>query len=331
MTPRPLLALVLVFAAMVYNEAYGQDEAQFKAAMYELADRASPVMRDVRKELLNGMTDEQRDVLAPIPVRVVPNAGAGAMALQIGSDRPSIVVTAGLVDAIDTFATIMAFSEAQQNYGCAIAYFNAYSNMFAHNYKIAYGYKAGPLRGIAEPFQFSRDSPECEEVDRASFSGSQADQVREFYIAGSLAQILGHEYGHHLYPINKRATSSERRRNELKADQFAMELISKAYGNPLAALPTVYWLAASDGFRLEDSESTHPAGMRRALILIDAALDKLENDQEFVEYLRTSEKKNLAPKLGCITAAFEGIRDIVRSEDGIDRKSLEQMRLECDS
>lgn len=262
------------------------------------AARGPVLATDIRRSFENVMTPREREATRDVRIRFAADPWPFAFADR-SATGPFIEISAGLLWSIDQFSTIIALNQDLSEHikgDCLNVYMTNFAHLMSHNRTSAITRKSPTPVPAALVFINSRPDI-CASVNLEKLPGSILDQHREMLIHSSLAFVIAHEFGHIYNDDHPTAQipRNESRIQERKADQFAMSLEIRTDGSPILALPILLLLASMENFDFEThAGSTHPAGLVRGFLLLDAAVELGKHDPEFKTYLANSDSANRA-------------------------------------
>ncbi len=248
------------------------------------AERGNFLVQEYRKEIRPGLSAEVRDLESRIEYKVIRSPAVGAFALQQGG-RAQIHILAGTLEVIDWMATATVIG--QRSPGCFRAYYGHLAAGLRANTRQQRG-----VEKVHTPFAFASSNPgTCPRIRSSDLVGTEADDIREEFIAINMKLIMAHEIGHHALKHRPVLNDSleARRTRESAADAFALDTLIR--NGDLAFMGYQVFLLFSEAEQNtpdEEKGATHPSAERRILALIEGTRKALDQENSLSRKLRNA-------------------------------------------
>jgi hypothetical protein len=265
------LMMLLLSAVGAAPISQAQDYDQYTRQLADAAHRTWRIV--IKPKFLDAMSDREKAIVDEIDFRFPPERGMDAFATEVDGEK-IVLVSGGFVAFQEEMISAVVFALKFGLVNRLDEYFRYAAQEALRNAALI---RSGQTPRPVPTFNIYAHIP----LDRAM----QFWQSNEFASAmlnmriGSLAYVLGHEIGHHVNHDYKKVTVEKQRERELKADMYAIQIMTKA------GLWPVYGMAIMWFFSEAGDDSTHPPASCRMANFWRLGVPALLADAGFQKYL----------------------------------------------
>ena len=288
---RVLLGCLVMTTPLLGQPQLDPAQAQIERIQLLGSRSISAFRRQVRPQL----TARQQVIEEAIQYRVAPSVAVNGVAYIDDSDRRRIDIGAGLLQVFE-FMSVALVMPRWTDRECAATYVDHIIDTVVENgRRHSLGVRLSP---VYDPLMYgARNQPVCAGL---SFARMQADpegtRNQVAALGGSIRWFLAHELAHHVLghvesPLARSDLPQAEllklsRTREQEADAFAFKVsVYDGPGSIAFAFPAYLVVAGLGGDVENEALETHPAGLRRIRLLIEALETLPEDDEEFADYL----------------------------------------------
>jgi hypothetical protein len=291
-----VICLLLCFAGTaMYAQTSSQINSRINTLYHFYADRGDYLISTIRPKFRAVLSAPDQRLEESIRYDTIITGNTNAFATREGTT----IVTASMLQIIDSVATMLAASQTFSAPQCLSSYLNYLTESTNENSRLAA--RSLPPQPVLMAFSFWAARPDvCSGLTEAKFRNSTAaDNLRELMIYSSIIYIIGHEFAHHKYgdtqyhmvtddrykreleagrDVTTFVTPTQQRTKEARADSFAFQKMIEMDFTPIGALPVLLFFSGIEGFSPElTSNADHPAAICR----FEEMIEYTDRDPEF--------------------------------------------------